>query len=97
MDDEDFGGIVASLRNAIAHAKGDARAGRVVAGPDVKAIRQSVRLTQSAFAKTYRFSVATVRDWEQRRRQPDTGSATLLRMIEADPRGVERIIAKVRS
>jgi putative transcriptional regulator len=39
--------------------------------------------------------VGTVRDWEQQRRQPDAGSATLLRMIAADPEGFEAIIAKV--
>lgn len=97
MDSEDFDGIVAGLNDAIACAKGDASRGRIVAGPDVKAIRKEIKLTQSEFAKIYRFPVATVRDWEQRRRQPDTGSATLLKMIQADPRGVEKIIAKVRS
>jgi putative transcriptional regulator len=96
MDDEDFNGIVAGLGDAIAFAKGDASRARIVAGPDVKAIRKKINLTQSEFARTYRIPVGTVRDWEQRRRSPDTGSATLLKMIQVDPKGVERIIAKVR-
>lgn len=95
MVNEDFRGIVAGLDDAIAFAKGDAGRGRLVAGPDVKAIRKSMRLSQAEFARTYRFPLGTVRDWEQRRRRPDTGSATLLRMIQADPAGVERIIAEI--
>lgn len=52
-------------------------------------------MTQPVFARTYHFPVGTVRDWEQARRQPDSGSATLLKMIAADPAAVERILAKV--
>ncbi|WP_288937688.1 helix-turn-helix domain-containing protein [uncultured Sphingomonas sp.] len=95
MDTEDFNGIMAGLNDAIAYTKGDASRGRVVAGPDVRAIRSANNMTQTAFAKTFHFPVATVRDWEQGRRMPDSGSATLLKMIEADARGVEEIIAKV--
>ena len=37
---------------------------------DVKAIRRRAGLTQPAFAASYGFSVAAVRDWEQGRRRP---------------------------
>ena len=90
-----FDKIAAGLEDAIAFAGGDADRGHV-ATVDVRAVRSATKLTQGAFARTYRFPLGTVRDWEQKRRQPDTGSATLLRMIEIDPQGVERIIAKVR-
>ncbi len=76
--------------------RGDESRGRIVAGPDVKAIRKEINLTQQEFARKYHFPLGTVRDWEQKRRQPDSGSATLLKMIMADPKGVERIIANVR-
>jgi len=33
---------------------------------------------------------------EQKRRAPDAGSATMLKMIRADPNGVEQIIAKLK-
>lgn len=97
MDDKDFTGIVAGLNDAIAFAAGDAARGRVVAPPDVKAIRHRARLTQGQFAATYKLPLGTVRDWEQGRRQPETGSRLYLRMIEADPEGVQDIIAKVAS
>ena len=90
-----FDKIAAGLEDAIAFAVGDEDRGRI-ATIDVRAVRAATKLTQSAFAKTYRFPVGTVRDWEQKRRQPDTGSATLLKMIAVDPKGVEEIIAKVR-
>lgn len=95
MNDEDFNGIVAGLNDAIAFAAGDAARGRVVAPPDVKAIRRRARLTQGQFAAIYKLPLGTVRDWEQGRRQPETGSRLYLRMIEADPNGVQDIIAKV--
>lgn len=96
MDDEDFNGIMAGLDDTLAYVKGDNTRGRVAAGPDVRAIRKEVKLSQARFAKTFHIPIGTVRDWEQGRRQPDTGSTTLLRMIEADPKGVEIIISKVR-
>lgn len=51
MKSEDFDGIMAGLADAVAYAKGDGARGRIVAGPDVKAIRQATKLTQGAFAK----------------------------------------------
>lgn len=89
-----FDKIAAGLEDAIAYAGGDkARAREVTI--DVRAIRAANSMTQDAFAKTYRLPVGSVRDWEQGRRQPDSGTAVLLRMIEVDPKGVEKIIAKV--
>lgn len=89
-----FDKIAAGLEDAIAYAKGDDSRGRV-ATVDVKAVREATALTQAAFARTYHFPIGTLRDWEQGRRNPDAGSAMLLKMIQADPKGVERIIAKV--
>ena len=89
-----FDKIAAGLADATAFAEGDASRGRK-ATVDVKAVRAATKKTQAAFATAYRFPVATVRDWEQGRRQPDAGSATLLKMIAAEPETVERIIAQV--
>ncbi len=89
-----FDKIMGGLDDAVAYAEGDHRRGRV-ATVDVKAVRAATKLSQSKFADTYRLSVATVQDWEQGRRAPDRSSVTLLRMIEADPAGVQRIMAKI--
>jgi putative transcriptional regulator len=89
-----FDKIAAGLEDAIAYSQGDRARGRE-ATVDVRAIRETTKMTQSAFAETFRLKLGALRDWEQGRRRPDTGSVTLLRMIEADPRAVREIIARV--
>lgn len=88
-----FDKIAAGLSDAIAYAEGDDSRARK-ATVDVKAVRAATNKTQSDFAKAYRFPIGTVRDWEQGRRQPDAGSAVLLKMIQVEPETVERIIAQ---
>jgi len=89
-----FDKIAAGLEDAIAYAGGDTARGRETM-VDVKAIRESNKMTQAAFAEAFHLKLAAVRDWEQGRRRPDTGSMTLLRMVQADPGAVRRIIAKI--
>lgn len=89
-----FDKIAAGLGDAIAWAEGDGTRARR-ATIDVTAIRKANGMTQHVFARTFRLPVGTLRDWEQGRRQPDTGSMLLLKMIAADAVAVQRIIAKV--
>ncbi len=91
-----FDKIAAGLDDAIAYAGGDHSRGRE-ATVDVKAVRAATDMSQQKFADTYRLRAATVRDWEQGRRAPDAGSLILLKMIQVDPKGVEKIIAKVQA
>ena len=60
---------------------------------DVKAIRKRQGLTQAAFAARYGLPKATVEDWEQERREPDTGSRLLLQVIDREPEAVQRALA----
>lgn len=90
-----FDKIAAGLNDAIAFAGGDESRARVVKPVNIKLIRERWRMTQNEFAQKYRLPLGTVRDWEQHRREPDTGSKLYLSMIEADPKGVERILSKV--
>jgi putative transcriptional regulator len=90
-----FDKIAAGLGDAIAFAEGDKARGREVKAVDVKAIRATLKQTQPEFARTFRLPLRTVQDWEQHRREPDTGSRLYLAMIDADPEGVQKIIAKV--
>lgn len=89
-----FDKIAAGLEDAIAFAGGDGSKGRIAAPIDVKKVRAATNKSQSEFASTYRLPVATVRDWEQNRRQPDAPARVLLAMIEADPAAVEKLIAR---
>lgn len=89
--------LVASMREAVAIAKGEAEPGRIYRAPeavDVRAIRKRRGLTQTAFAARFGFPVATLRDWEQGRRRPDPAARTLLLVIDREPAAVERALAQ---
>jgi putative transcriptional regulator len=90
-----FARIAAGLEDAIGYAEGDKTRAQE-ATVDVRAIREASHMTQAAFAATFRLKLGALRDWEQGRRRPDTGSITLLRMIEADPDAVRDILHRVR-
>lgn len=94
MKDENFEGIMAGIEDAIAFVNGDEKRAQIVSSPDIKAIRKAAGKTQGQFASTFRLPVATVRDWEQGRRQPDAPARALLAMIEADPVAAELLIGK---
>jgi putative transcriptional regulator len=90
-----FDKIAAGIEDAIAFAGGDESRARVVKPVDIKALRQRIGKTQGQFSNEFKLPVGTLRDWEQHRREPDTGSKVYLSMIEADPEAVKRILAKV--
>jgi putative transcriptional regulator len=97
MDKEDFEGLIAGLRDVAAYRRG-AREGfvtHVPASVDVRAIRNQRGQTQDIFARTYGFSVASVRDWEQGRRQPERSARILLAMIDKAPDAVERVMREI--
>jgi putative transcriptional regulator len=52
-------------------------------------------LSQEAFALRFGFSPAAVRDWEQRRRQPEQAARTLLLVIDYNPDVVTEALATV--
>lgn len=89
-----FDKIAAGLNDAIGFAEGDTARARF-ATVDVRTVRARTKLSQAKFADTYRLPVGTVRDWEQRRRSPDSGSAVYLQMIEADPVAVRNLVSKI--
>lgn len=57
---------------------------------DIKKIRAKLKMSQDAFAEAFGLPVATVRDWEQGRSEPDTAARILLRVIEREPKAVIR-------
>ena len=88
--------ILRSARRARAYARGETTEGFVAHVPDtvdVKAIRAGLGLSQQEFALRFGFSLAAVRDWEQRRRQPDPAARVLLTVIAHEPEAVDRALA----
>jgi len=66
---------------------------RLKRSPRVRIVRMKLGLTQEEFAETYGIPVATLRDWEQGRREPDQASKTLLKLIERMPHEVREALA----
>ena len=97
MHDDDFAGLLEGMASVAAYERG-ARAGFVTHVPqqlDVRAIRAARQLSQDGFARTYGFSVSSVRDWEQGRRRPDRAARILLAMIAHAPETVERVLGEI--
>ena len=60
--------------------------------PRVKTLRRALHLTQEEFASRFRIPLETVRDWEQRRSEPDQIAQAYLWVIANDPEAVERAL-----
>ena len=61
--------------------------------PDVRAIRERLGLSQSAFATRFRLNLRTIQQWEQGRAVPDRPARILLQVIAHAPQVVEEAIA----
>lgn len=62
--------------------------------PDVAAIRRRLGMSQAAFAETFHIPLATLRDWEQRRRVPDQAARAYLRVIARASDAVRAALAE---
>jgi putative transcriptional regulator len=80
---------------AIADGTADPRSYNVhvPADLDVRAIRTGMKLSQAQFAAKFGLPAATVRDWEQNRRQPEGPARVLLTVIMKEPDAVSRALA----
>ena len=88
--------LITSLQQAAAHARGRKRRGVRVTRieiPDVKAIRRSLRMSQNRFSAAYRIPLATLKNWEQGRRQPDAPAAAYLLAIKRRPQEIMEAVA----
>jgi len=87
--------LIEGAREALAIAKGEAEPARVVSPEriDVAALRKRLGLSQQAFATRFGLNLTMVRDWEQKRRNPDRAARTLLMVIDSNPRAVERALS----
>jgi putative transcriptional regulator len=60
---------------------------------DVRAIRALTGLSQAKFAELLSIEVATLRNWEQGRREPTGPARALLRAIRNDPMTVIKALS----
>lgn len=86
--------LIQSANEALAIAEGRAEPAAVFVPEsiDIAAIRKRLKLSQAEFAKRYGLSAATIKDWEQNRRQPDRAAMLLLKVIDKAPDTVAQAI-----
>jgi putative transcriptional regulator len=87
-------GILAGLKEALAHARGEIRLPtRTYPAPvNVKAIRARSGLSQVQFAQRYGFNVRTLQQWEIGRTQPPGAVRAYLTVIDRNPTAVTRAL-----
>jgi putative transcriptional regulator len=87
MNDKRFDELLESVREGGKILRGETAPSRAfkVSGSDVKRIRASYKLSQDAFAAMMGISPATLRNWEQGRRDPEGSARVLLRVAEKHP------------
>jgi putative transcriptional regulator len=83
--------LIQSMTEAVEQAEGKAGAVRVqvVEVPDVRAIRRHLRMSQNQFSTAYRIPLATLKNWEQGRRQPDAPALAFLQAIALRPNEIK--------
>jgi putative transcriptional regulator len=90
MTDEEV--EAAALADPDAQPATDEQLARAVRRPNVRAIRNSLSLTQEEFARRFGLPLGTIRDWEQGAHHPDRAAQVLLAVIARDPESVERVV-----
>ncbi len=88
--------LIASMREGVEILAGRTVPSRFYPAPakvDVRAIRAGLGLSQAAFARRFGFSPATIREWEQGRRQPEAAARVLLLVIASKPDVVDEVLA----
>jgi len=93
MDDKLFNELDANLKEAARIARGTKapKSVYVVLKPaEIKSIRNSVSMSQSVFASTFRMSLVTLKGWEQGKRKPYAAAANFLCIFKANTKFVQR-------
>jgi putative transcriptional regulator len=87
--------LITSLQQALDHAQGTKIGVRehIIQVPDVRAIREELNLSQAEFASAYQIPLATLKGWEQGRRQPDATASAYLSVIAALPKATRDALA----
>jgi putative transcriptional regulator len=91
----DFAKLTRSIKQAGRIRRGRLVPSRVttIAAADVRAIREELGKTQTEFALMIGVSPATLRNWEQGRRQPEGPARALLRVAARNPKAVAAALA----
>lgn len=89
MDKEHFDQLIKGVREMKRHMAGKPVRGVKVTEleePDVRAIREAARISQSQFAKLIGVNLRTLQNWEQHRTRPTGPARALLKIVASDPK-----------
>ena len=89
MAKRDIGNEILDGLKAIRKGQGKRNA---VMLPDVQAIREGMKMSQSTFAAMLGVSTRTLQDWEQGRRKPSGPALSLLRVAAVRPDAIRESI-----
>ncbi len=94
-----FGELMDGLTEALAHAKGRAKADTLVRkrslpSVDVSHVRGSLKMTQKDFASVLGVSTRTVEAWEAGRTEPTPTAKKLIYLIDQDNSLVQKLIER---
>lgn len=91
--------LIRSAKEARTIARGEAKSSNyrihLPGDVDVQSIRKRLGMSQAEFSARFGIPPGTLRDWEQGRRIPEGPARVLLKVIETDPKAVERALAAV--
>ncbi|WP_165185852.1 helix-turn-helix domain-containing protein [Caulobacter soli] len=87
--------LIASLEEALDHADGKGKGAleHVVEAPDVRSLREQLRMSQQEFSHAYKIPLPTLKGWEQGRRHPDATAAAFLNVIARLPKETQKALA----
>jgi putative transcriptional regulator len=96
MKKENFDELVGSIREAGRILRGEAKPTRQFSytPQDVRKIRNRLRKSQTEFARMIGVSVATLRNWEQGRREPHGPARALLKIAAEQPAAVIKALGR---
>lgn len=88
--------LIESLTEATAIAQGKTVAARthIVDVPDVRAIRERLKMTQPQFSRAYGIPLPTLKGWEQGRRLPDATASAYLSVIAKIPKETQAALSR---
>lgn len=99
MNEQDFDRLMQGVKQGAEYLKGTCGPARTckvtVRVPDIKGIREKLKVSQTEFAQMMGISVRTLQNWEQKRRVPDGPSRILLELAAVYPKEVQAVSRKI--
>lgn len=88
MEEKMFAELEASLKEGMEILSGEKEPSRTFQFevPDIKSIRDNLKLTQQQFANLLGISTRTLQNWEQGRRSPEGPARVLLQVAAKHPK-----------